>query len=87
MPRPTRLFEVHSVREVDGRRIPFSPGLVAHGVEFDDGGVIIRHVGDTGPCAPVWPSLDCAMQIWGWGGLARVVWEPPVPPGKPRVRR
>jgi HNH endonuclease len=48
-------------------------GTVAYGVQFADGTVVIRWLGDYASTV-VWDSLDKAMQVHGHRGSTRVVW-------------
>jgi hypothetical protein len=48
-------------------------GYVAEGIEFGDGSVAIRWVGDH-PSTAVWDSIEDAIQIHGHGGKTTVEW-------------
>jgi hypothetical protein len=70
-----RLFELH--RDVDETGIS-GTGVVAQGVEFDDGTVAMKWLGD-------WPTsvvfhdrgAEALEHVHGHGGKTRVVWQAP----------
>jgi hypothetical protein len=66
-PRIFSLWRNEDVTGVSGT------GLVAHGVEFHDGAVVIRWSSET-PSTVVWSGLDDAMRVHGHDGRTRVVW-------------
>jgi hypothetical protein len=53
-------------RQIDDTGIS-GRGVVAHGVEFPDGVVVLRWVGDK-PSTVVWANLGDAMKVHGHGG-------------------
>lgn len=53
-------------RQVDDTGVS-GRGVVAHGVEFSDGAVVIRWLGDK-PSTVVWHCLADAMKVHGHGG-------------------
>jgi hypothetical protein len=48
-------------------------GIVAEGIEFTDGTVVIRWLGEN-PSTVVWGSLLAAMTVHGHGGNTEVRW-------------
>ena len=66
-PRPFALHRGQDVTGVSGT------GTVAHGVQFADGTVVIRWLGEFASTV-VWESLDAAMKVHGHDGKTRVVW-------------
>lgn len=64
-----RRFELHRDRDLTGIS---GTGVVAEGVEFTDGTVVIRWLGDT-PSTVVWPDLQAAKRVHGHDGATRVV--------------
>lgn len=66
-PKPFGLFRHQDVTGVSGT------GTVAYGVQFADGTVVIRWLGEN-PSTVVWESLDAAMRIHGHDGRTRLVW-------------
>lgn len=48
-------------------------GVVAEGVQFSDGRVVLRWLGDT-PSTVAWDSIEHAIAIHGHGGATRVIW-------------
>jgi len=66
-PKPFGLYRHEDVTGASGT------GLVATGVEFDDGTTVLRWRGEA-PSTVVWPSLDAAQKIHGHGGRTQVVW-------------
>jgi hypothetical protein len=48
-------------------------GVVADGVEFPDGTVVIRWLGDT-PSTVIWPSMSSVEKIHGHNGSTEIVW-------------
>lgn len=65
-PRLFRLQRHQDVTDVSGA------GHVADGVEFADGTVVVRWLGDYASTV-VWDSLDDAMQVHGHGGATQAV--------------
>ena len=59
-------------RDVDPTGVS-GTGFVAEGIEFTDGTVVVRWLGET-PSTVVWPSLDAAMKVHGHDGKT-VVWD------------
>jgi len=55
-------------------------GRVADGVQFEDGTMVIRWLGDR-PSTVVWNSFFDAMQVHGHGGATRFVWIDELGPG------
>lgn len=49
-------------------------GIVAEGVQFSDGAVVIRWLGDD-PSTVVWPGIEPAMRIHSHGGATKLVWK------------
>lgn len=66
-PRRLYLYQRTDVSGVSGT------GIVAHGVEFNDGTVVLRWEG-THPSTAVWADLNTAMAVHGHGGATAVVW-------------
>lgn len=66
-PRPFGLYRHEDVTGASGT------GLVATGVRFDDGTVVIRWRGDL-PSTVVWPSIEAAEKVHGHGGKTHIVW-------------
>jgi hypothetical protein len=66
-PRPFGLYRHEDVTGASGT------GLVATGVCFSDGQVVIRWRGDT-PSTVVWPSIEAAEKVHGHGGKTQIVW-------------
>lgn len=64
-----RLF--HLVRDLDVSGIS-GTGVVAEGVEFSDGTVVIRWLSEHASTV-VWPHLEAAERVHGHGGATRVV--------------
>ena len=65
--RTFRLLREHDVSGVSGI------GIVAEGVQFTDGTVVIRWL--TGKASTViWANLDDAMSVHGHGGNTKVEW-------------
>lgn len=48
-------------------------GLVAEGIEFTDGTVVIRWLGSY-PSTVVWPSLYAAIAVHGHNGSTEIEW-------------
>ncbi len=48
-------------------------GIVAHGVAFETGTVVVAWRGPH-PSVAVWPRLSDAMAVHGHGGATRLVW-------------
>lgn len=48
-------------------------GIVADGVQFPDGTVVIRWRGDLASTV-VWSSIEDAAAIHGWDGYTRIEW-------------
>jgi hypothetical protein len=65
-----RRLELHRDQDVTGIS---GIGVVAEGVEFSDGTVVIRWLGDT-PSTVVWPDLAAAERVHGHGGATRIVY-------------
>lgn len=72
-PRVFTLIRYQDVTGVSG------DGMVAHGVQFADGTVVLRWNGEHASTV-VWGSLDDAMAIHGHDGLTRVAWLDLAPP-------
>jgi hypothetical protein len=66
-----RLFELHRFVDVSGGIS--GTGVVAEGVEFSDGKVAVRWLGET-PSTVVWDSIAHARAVHGHGGATRIVW-------------
>lgn len=65
-----RRFEFHRDHDVSGVS---GVGVVAEGVQFSDGTLAIRWLGEF-PATAAWASLDHAIAVHGHGGKTRVVW-------------
>lgn len=48
-------------------------GVVAQGVQFDDGNVAIRWMSQS-PSTVIWNSVEDAMAVHGHGGLTELEW-------------
>jgi hypothetical protein len=66
-PRPFGLYRHQDVTGASG------VGLVATGVQFVDGVVVIRWRGES-PSTVIWPSIEAAEKIHGHGGKTQIVW-------------
>lgn len=66
-PMPFALYRHQDVTGVSG------PGTVAHGVQFADGTVVLRWLGEHASTV-VWESLEHAMHVHGHDGKTHVVW-------------
>ena len=66
-PRPFALRRLSDVTGVSGT------GTVAYGVQFADGQVVVRWLGEYASTV-VWESLDDAMHVHSHDGKTRVVW-------------
>lgn len=64
-----RRFELHRDEDVTGIS---GTGIVAEGVEFEDGTAVVRWRGDRRSTV-VWPSMDDVEAIHGHGGATRIV--------------
>jgi hypothetical protein len=64
-----RRFELHRDQDVSGIS---GTGLVAQGVQFDDGTVVIRWRGDR-PSTVAWASIEDAWHVHAHGGSTRFV--------------
>lgn len=62
-----RRFHLYRMRDVSGVS---GCGIVAEGVEFSDGTVVIRWLGDHRSTV-VWPSIDDAVAVHGHQGATR----------------
>jgi hypothetical protein len=62
----------HLLRHFDVSNIS-GTGIVAEGVQFTDGTVVIRWLG-LRPSTVVWHSMEHAMAIHGHNGFTEVVW-------------
>ena len=65
-----RLFALNRQQDVTGVS---GSGIVAHGVQFADGQVTLRWLGQFASTV-IWDSLDAAMNVHGHDGKTRVVW-------------
>ncbi len=74
LPRRFQLDRDHDVSGVSGT------GVVADGVEFEDGAVVVRWRGER-PSTVVWPDVASVEAIHGHGGATRVRWVD-LPPGR-----
>ncbi|MFI1287434.1 hypothetical protein ACH4VM_02800 [Streptomyces sp. NPDC020792] len=72
-PRVFHLQRDHDVSGVSGT------GRVADGVQWPDGTVTLRWIGDR-PSTVHWDRLDDALAIHGHGGATRIVWADEQPP-------
>ncbi|MGW2495862.1 hypothetical protein ACWCV2_15360 [Streptomyces pseudogriseolus] len=72
-----RLFHLERDTDVTGVS---GTGRVADGVQWPDGTVALRWIGDR-PSTVLWGSVDDVAAIHGHGGATRIVWadEPPAP--------
>lgn len=50
-------------------------GVVAQGVEFDDGAVAMRWVVGEHRSTALWASIEAVVAIHGHGGATELVWE------------
>ena len=66
-PMPFALVRHEDISGVSGT------GVVAHGVQFVDGTVVIRWLGQH-KSTVTWDSLESAMAVHGHGGATKVVW-------------
>lgn len=66
-----RTFELHRNHDVSGIS---GTGVVAEGVEFSDGTVVLRWIPGEHQSTVVWPSLDAVEAIHGHGGATEIVW-------------
>lgn len=66
-----RTFELH--RDSDASGIS-GTGVVAEGIEFGDGAVVLRWVAGTHRSTVCWDSIADVVAIHGHGGATRVVW-------------
>lgn len=66
-----RTFELH--RDVDVSGVS-GPGVVAQGIEFDDGSVAVRWLSDYATTTVHDRGLESVEFIHGHGGLTRVVY-------------
>jgi hypothetical protein len=64
----------HLERDVDVSGIS-GTGIVAEGVEFSDGAVVIRWVTGKHRSTVVWPGIADVEAIHGHGGATRIVWD------------
>jgi hypothetical protein len=73
---PTRRFELH--REVDPTGIS-GTGLVAEGVEFRDGTVVVRWLPSSTaePTTVIHPRIANVQALHGHNGSSRIVWIDP----------
>ena len=69
-----RRFVLH--RDVDPRGVS-GTGVVAEGIQFTDGVVVVRWCGDWASTV-VWDSLADALHVHGHGGSTRVDWQDPL---------
>lgn len=65
----------HLVRTVDVTGVS-GTGVVAEGVEFDDGTTVVHWRGEHASTV-VWASIASAEHVHGHGGLTRVEWVDP----------
>lgn len=65
--RRFKLLRHHDVSGVSGT------GIVAEGIQFTDGTVVIRWYG-VHPSTVVWPSIDDAMAVHGHQGSTEIQW-------------
>lgn len=64
-------FELHRDLDVSGVS---GVGVVAEGVEFSDGAVVVRWITGEHRSTVVWPGIESVEAIHGHGGATRVVW-------------
>jgi hypothetical protein len=69
-PTPPRLFRLYRRTDVTGVS---GTGIVAEGVQFADGVVVLRWLGEHASTV-IWASLDDALAIHGHDGATRVLW-------------
>lgn len=68
----TRRFRLQ--RDVDVSGVS-GVGIVAEGVEFSDGTVVVRWISAGNPSSTVvWPDMAAVEHIHGHGGATRIVW-------------
>lgn len=67
-----RTFEMH--RDVDESGIS-GTGMVAEGIEFSDGTVVIRWLTGDHNSTVIWKSIEDVVAIHGHNGQTRVVWD------------
>lgn len=65
-----RTFHLQRDEDVSGVS---GTGIVAEGVEFSDGSVVIRWAGEHRSTV-VWPGIESVEAIHGHGGATRIVW-------------
>ncbi len=66
----SRLFQLHRTTDFSGVS---GTGVVAHGVVFPDGVVVVRWRGERASTV-VWGSLDDVLAIHGHDGATQIVW-------------
>ena len=66
-----RTFELH--RDEDETGIS-GTGVVAEGVQFSDGPVVLRWIVGEHRSTVVWPDIASVDAIHGHGGRTRIVW-------------
>lgn len=62
----------HLVRRLDHSGVS-GTGIVAEGIQWTDGSVVIRWLSDVASTA-VWDDLDTMLTVHGHGGDTKVVW-------------
>jgi hypothetical protein len=73
MPSPTRRFELHRDRDVTGIS---GTGIVAEGVEFRDGTVVVRWLSSqmAKPTTVIHADIANVQALHSHGGATRIVW-------------
>ena len=66
-----RVFALDRQQDVTGVS---GSGVVAHGVQFADGTVVLRWLGEYASTV-IWESLEAAMHVHGHDGRTTVVWQ------------
>jgi len=65
-----RSFVLHRIEDISGVS---GTGVVAEGVQFTDGTVVLRWLGER-PSTVNWNSIEDAMKIHGHNGATEFVW-------------
>lgn len=66
----TRIFQLHRYTDITGAS---GTGIVADGVQFDDGTVVIRWRGQL-PSTVIWEDIAHAEAVHAHGGATEFVW-------------
>jgi hypothetical protein len=70
-PGVQRRFCLHREKDLSGIS---GTGIVAEGVEFTDGTVVIRWVAGDHRSTVVWDDIESVVFIHGHGGATQIVW-------------